>query len=245
MRSLKNITIEGRNQNCIVCIDSQVDFVDIIEQLSSLFLENKEFFNGSSLVIDLKERRLKEKECRDLVHLFHEFFKVKISSVICHNPLTKNALQQLGITIADDELRNKTETTKPKRRDTSIFSKSRAHGSSIKSMLLNSKLIYATLRSGQIMESKGSLIIVGDVNPGAEVRAEDDIIVLGSLRGMAHAGVSGNVKARIIALHLCPTLLKIGDCIAGAPPDMETKKSFKPEVAFIENKKIIIENLIM
>lgn len=245
MHSFKNINIEGVNQNCIVRIEPIAAFVEILDELSSLFSENKDFFDGSSLVIDLKERRLTEKDCRELIRLFHEHFKVRVNAVICHNPLTKNALQQIGITITDNDFSNKTELSEPSKKDRAVFSKFSSHGKTLKSVLLNSQLVYTTLRSGQEMESsKGSLIIVGDVNPGAEVRAKDDIIILGSLRGMAHAGVPDNNKAKIIALHLCPTLLKIGSCIAGAPPDMGTKKTYKPEVAFIENKQIIIEDLI-
>ena len=56
-----------------------------------------------------------------------------------------------------------------------------------------------SLRSGQKMESEGSLVIIGDVNSGAEVIASDNIIVLGALRGLAHAGAKGNKQAIIAA----------------------------------------------
>ncbi len=56
-----------------------------------------------------------------------------------------------------------------------------------------------SLRSGQKMESEGSLVIIGDVNSGAEVMASDNIIVLGALRGLAHAGAKGNKQAIIAA----------------------------------------------
>ena len=62
------------------------------------------------------------------------------------------------------------------------------------------KFFKSSLRSGQMIEFEGSIVILGDVNYGAEVVAEDNIVVLGVLRGMAHAGAKGNVDA-IIAAH--------------------------------------------
>lgn len=65
----------------------------------------------------------------------------------------------------------------------------------------DTKFYKSSLRSGQRLEFEGSIVILGDVNDGAEVIAEDNIIVLGSLRGMAHAGAKGNDSA-IIAAHI-------------------------------------------
>lgn len=74
-----------------------------------------------------------------------------------------------------------------------------------------------TLRSGQSVSHKGHLVIVGDVNPGAEVTADGDITVWGVLRGMAHAGISGDTTAEIRALRLEPIQLRIAHAIARAP----------------------------
>ena len=62
-----------------------------------------------------------------------------------------------------------------------------------------------SLRSGQRLESEGSLVILGDVNSGAEVMASDNIVILGALRGLAHAGAKGNKQA-IIAAGLVDTV---------------------------------------
>jgi septum site-determining protein MinC len=74
-----------------------------------------------------------------------------------------------------------------------------------------------TLRSGQSVNHKGHLVIIGDVNPGAEVMADGDITVWGSLRGVAHAGVSGNANAEIRALRIEAIQLRIAQAIARAP----------------------------
>ncbi|NJK29435.1 MAG: septum site-determining protein MinC [Acaryochloris sp. RU_4_1] len=91
--------------------------------------------------------------------------------------------------------------------------------------------IQTTLRSGAEVRHPGSVIIIGDLNPGSSVVADGDIVVWGRLRGVAHAGASGNDKSRIMALQMEPTQLRIGEWVARAPeadPDQ-----FYPEVAYV------------
>lgn len=97
-----------------------------------------------------------------------------------------------------------------------------------------------TLRSGQTVSHKGHLIIIGDVNPGAEVMAEGDITIWGSLRGIAHAGIGGNVDSEIRALNLQPIQIRIAHAIARAPdkPRMNYSSSHGPETARIVAGKI-------
>jgi septum site-determining protein MinC len=74
-----------------------------------------------------------------------------------------------------------------------------------------------TLRSGQTVSHAGHLVIIGDVNPGAEIMAEGDITIWGALRGIAHAGIGGNVNAEIRALKLQPIQIRIAHAIARSP----------------------------
>ena len=67
-----------------------------------------------------------------------------------------------------------------------------------------------TLRSGQILESEGNVVIIGDCHPGSEIRAIGDITVWGVLSGIAHAGMSGNTNAKIRALKMNAVQLRIG-----------------------------------
>jgi septum site-determining protein MinC len=100
-----------------------------------------------------------------------------------------------------------------------------------------------TLRSGQVVSHKGDLVIVGDVNPGAEIMAEGDITVWGSLRGIAHAGVGGNNEAEIRALNLQPIQIRIATAIARAPdrPRISYASGTGPETARIVEGKIRIQ----
>ncbi len=81
---------------------------------------------------------------------------------------------------------------------------------------LTSATLYhrGTLRGGQALHHLGNIVVVGDVNPGAELVASGDIVVFGALRGVAHAGAQGDATARVIALELAPTQLRIATVIA-------------------------------
>ncbi len=100
------------------------------------------------------------------------------------------------------------------------------------------------LRSGQTVSHKGHLVIIGDVNPGAEVMAEGDVTVWGALRGIAHAGIGGNVDAEIRALKLQPIQIRIAHAIARSPDKPRYKFSrfanCGPETAKIIDGKIKI-----
>jgi septum site-determining protein MinC len=98
-----------------------------------------------------------------------------------------------------------------------------------------------TLRGGQALQQVGNIVVVGDVNPGAELIASGDIVVFGSLRGTAHAGAQGDPKARVIALELTPTQLRIATYIAaGGDP---ARREREPEEAFIDGDRIAIAPL--
>ncbi len=77
-----------------------------------------------------------------------------------------------------------------------------------------------TLRSGDHLQVEGSVLLLGDVNPGARISAAGDVRVWGRLRGVAHAGCQGNGKARIVALQLRPLQLRIAEAVARGPEDL-------------------------
>ena len=96
-----------------------------------------------------------------------------------------------------------------------------------------------SLRSGQKMESEGSLVILGDVNSGAEVMASDNIVVLGALRGLAHAGAKGNKQAIISAGLLDTVQIRIANVIKEI--DREEEPLHKQAYVSIIDNEIVIE----
>lgn len=96
-----------------------------------------------------------------------------------------------------------------------------------------------SLRSGQKMEVEGSVVIIGDVNSGAEVIAADNVVVIGTLRGLAHAGAKGNKEAIIAASTLDTVQLRISNIVREI--DREEESIYEHAYMYIDNDKIIIE----
>ena len=96
-----------------------------------------------------------------------------------------------------------------------------------------------TIRSGERISSNGDLYVLGDVNPGAIVSANNNVYVWGKLLGSAFAGQNGNKNASISSLYLSPLQLRISEIIAIGPK--EKPKYQYPEVAILENNKIVIK----
>ena len=95
-----------------------------------------------------------------------------------------------------------------------------------------------TLRAGDHLQVEGSLLLLGDVNPGARVSAGGDVRVWGRLRGVAHAGCDGDASARIVALQLRPLQLRIASAVARGPEDAPPAGFC--EEALLENGAIAI-----
>lgn len=108
--------------------------------------------------------------------------------------------------------------------------------------------IHRTLRSGQSISSDGNIVIIGDVNPGAEVIAKGDITVWGILAGIAKAGSDGNNYSKIRALKLNAIQIRIGNVFARRPDTVNTPyihrtDSYVPEEARVSKNHIMIYKL--
>jgi septum site-determining protein MinC len=99
-------------------------------------------------------------------------------------------------------------------------------------------LVQRTLRSGFSLQHKGHVVVIGDVNPGAEIIASGNIIVWGKVRGKVHAGADGDHNAVICALDLLPSQLRIAGSIVIAN---EKKKQTQPEMVRLMNGQVKIE----
>lgn len=103
------------------------------------------------------------------------------------------------------------------------------------------KFYKSSLRSGQKLEYEGSLVILGDVNAGAEVIAEENIVILGNLRGLAHAGAKGNKKAIIAANMIdCPQI-RIANIIKEKETSENDELTIKNYAYVDDNEQIILE----
>ena len=107
-----------------------------------------------------------------------------------------------------------------------------------------------TLRSGQSCRHAGTVVILGDVNPGAQVISGGDVLVWGRLRGFAHAGAMGDDRAIVAALDFEPVQLRIAGHIAMTPKGASNNPGYwfwkrdssgRPEVAKVIDEQIYVD----
>jgi len=95
-----------------------------------------------------------------------------------------------------------------------------------------------TLRSGMSVRHPGHVVVLGDVNPGAEIIAGGHVLVWGRVRGVVHAGAGGDASATVSALDLAPTQLRIAGHIAVSP---QRRGAVRPEIALIRDGQLVAE----
>ncbi len=99
------------------------------------------------------------------------------------------------------------------------------------SLVADPMYVQMTLRSGTEIRHDGSVIVMGDMNPGSVVIADGDVLVWGKLRGMVHAGAAGNAGSIVMATQMQPSQIRIADFVASGPSNVPTQ--FLPEVAYV------------
>lgn len=100
-----------------------------------------------------------------------------------------------------------------------------------------------TVRSGQVLEHRGDLLLLGDVNPGGTVRSTGSIYVLGALRGLAHAGGEGDEAAIIAASNLRPTQLRIAGVVSRPPDEWDESEVAGMNFAYLINGQIAVDKM--
>lgn len=103
-------------------------------------------------------------------------------------------------------------------------------------------VIHRTVRGGEEIVSDGSILICGNVHPGANIIAGGNIDIRGKCQGVVHAGVNGDTNAIIIADHMQPMQIRIANLIARSPDEME--ETDRAEKASIKNGRIVVEPVV-
>ena len=204
------ITFKGVKEGIYVNIEGN-DFIAIKNELNKKISNSPEFYKGSKL-LGIKSNELSGEELLDLKYIL----KYKYDLIILEEGLPSYIIDGNDSNIIKEEV---------------IFEGIEEGMTSF---------IKGTLRSGQVVEYDGNIVIIGDVNPGSLIEAGGNIIVLGTLRGVAHAGKGGNSNSIVASYNLSPTQLRIADKIARSP-DHGVDGSRIPEVAIIKNGEVVIE----
>jgi septum site-determining protein MinC len=224
------ITIKGIRQGLLITLppgnlagqDWHADLLVLETRLG----QNPAFFRGGRVALDVGRRELSREEIEKTRSLLARH-QVDLFAVVSESPMTDAAAQEVGLVIDLGPMR-------PREPEPAV--KGAPDGGEEPSAV-DSLVVRRTLRSGQSLRHPGHVVVIGDVNPGAEVVAGGDILVWGRVRGVVHAGALGNEEAVICALDLAPTQLRIAGYIARSPEDKRRKPV--PEMASVRDGQII------
>ncbi len=188
-----------------------------------MYLKNElEKIKSVNLEIDCKNLDLSCTNLLELIDIANEY-NCKIISFCSSSSNTIVSSQSLGY-MSHFIIENRSKNKFKIHDNTLIFPKTHFH--------------QGTVRSGEYLYIPGNLLILGDVNPGAFVSAEENIIIWGRLLGIAHAGSKGNSQAKISALQLRPVQIRIADKVARGPKE-------KPQLGLAEQARIHSEEIII
>ena len=232
-----NIAIKGTRNGLLLTLEPETPFSDLLNALSHRLSEAPGFFRGASLALDTRRRNLRISERTQLEELLANY-QMSVTSLEQtfiakqHEPefISTDVGSELSLdvdnepTITAEILSQQTQAQAsildPRDSDDTLF-------------------LRRTIRSGQAIHHASSIVILGDVNPGAEIVASGDIIVWGVLRGMVHAGYPNNENAIVCSLLLAPVQLRIAHLLSRPPDGFQVQA--RPEFATIKNGQIVVE----
>ena len=171
------IEIKGYRNDVNIILNNEVPFSDIEAELVKRLEGSGKFFSGLAIVLNTGNRVVDYEECERLKEILSDRFSLTVSTVRTGSDETRKAAEKVGWEVAF-EVEPDVESSEPDKGE-------------IRTLAVRENdtvLIKRTLRSGQKERHRGNIVIIGDVNPGAEVVATGDVVIMGVLRGLAHAG---------------------------------------------------------
>jgi septum site-determining protein MinC len=220
------VAIKGTRNGLLLTLEPETPFGELLNALAERLAEAPGFFRGASLALDTSRRSLRGSERTQLEALLAHY---QMSVMSLDSATTKRkdlefmASQPLGTSLPSQVMGEGTQLQTqrdPRESDDTLF-------------------LRRTVRSGQAIHHHSNIVVLGDVNPGAEIIAGGDIIVWGVLRGMVHAGYPDNIKAVVCSLLLAPVQLRIAHLLSRPPDGIEVQP--RPEVATIRDGQIVVE----
>lgn len=210
------IAIKGSKDGLRLMLSEQATWPDVLAALRDQLERGTEFFHGAELTVDTGDRVLGDGELDTLLALMREH-GLNPGALATNSREGRNAGRAAGL------------TTRPTNRQVALPQREREADGAL--------MVMRTLRSGQVLRHHSHLVIIGDVNPGAEVIAGGNVIVWGRLRGTVHAGALGDSSAVVCALELMPSLLRLADLLSRTPD----QKPAGPELARVADGQIVVE----
>ena len=221
-----NIAIKGTRNGLLLTLEPETPFSDLLGALANRLAEAPAFFRGASLAVDTSRRRLLSSERHQLEDLLSHYY-MSVSSLEQYQASLQERPRTAPLQL-EETFSQEMPVTKEVQQDV------RDPRESSDTLFLR-----RTVRSGQAIHHNSNVVVLGDVNPGAEIVAGGDIIVWGVLRGMVHAGYPDNANALVCSLLLSPVQLRIAHLLSRPPEGVEVQP--RPEIASIKNGQIIVE----
>jgi septum site-determining protein MinC len=224
------VVFKGVGQSVQVILDPRTPFAEIERELEEHLERSGKFFAGAAVTLVVGTRKLRDDHLQ------------RIRQVLATHGLT---IAEIRASAGDSALEPSPPVPPPP-----VYTPAAAAPIPTRRETLpedaalprnNALLIKGPLRSGQRVYAEDNLVVFGDVNPGAELIAGGNIVVMGVLRGVAHAGVPDNSAAIITALSLKPTQLRIGHFISRSP-EFQEKQDSGPEIARVDTEQIVIDS---
>lgn len=224
----KLVEFKGTANGIVLSVKPFEVFEDVLISIRAKLDISSQFFTGAT-IIGVEGMLGVEKNRVDLYHLLVDTYKLNVVSL---DPLMKMTKTEEK----PEDVPEPEPVSEPKEEPVEAAIKKLDYNE------YDTKIVKQTLRSGMGVAYDGNIVVIGDVNPGAELSAGGHVIVLGKLRGMVHAGKFGNKETYVIASKLAPTQIRIANVIARAP-EGENFDELKPEIAHLKSGKMSIEEL--
>lgn len=211
------VIIKNNKYGLIVILDGDLEFEALQEKVAEKFRASAKFFGETQIALCFQGRKLSQEEEMALVETITGNCRLQVISIVDEDETTERAMKKAVETQAERE---------------GLMD------------LQDGRFYKGTLRSGQVLESETSIIILGDVNPGARVISKGNVVVLGAMKGNAFVGAAGNESAFVAALSMDPMQIRIGDVIARSSDKGQAKKKKTedvPKIAYVEDGNIYIE----
>ena len=209
------VTIRSSRYGLDIELDPDADFDALLEILTGKFKSSARFFKDAKMALSFSGRTLTRTEEEKILQVISKNTQIDILCVVEQND--KNEPMYRSIV------------------EQSLADISKREG----------QFYRGTLGKREILESESSIVILGDVEPGARVIAKGSVVIVGSLYGMVHAGAAGDRDAFVVALSMQPKQLCIGDIEAKRQVIYQESLNIRgPKIAVVDGRRIYLDPLV-
>ncbi len=244
------VQISGRGTNVDFTIDDTGPFDRVSQQLRDYLVENHRMWSSGTISVNAGRRILFRDQLSRIKEVIEAESGLTVSRFWCAPGDLDGASTAGGVAAPSPPAEPSERPPEPEQPKAAAeappaeLPKVRQAGSagSPKGVPGEALFIKETFRSGESINYAGDVVVLADVNPGAEITADGDIVVFGCLRGLAHAGAGGDAKATVIALKLESPRIQIGPYIGLAPTSGQRSKTTGagPKIAYVRRRSIYV-----